>query len=530
MTFDKWQAPDRDSPQILSLDVDVDLGRQLQLLLQMDGRAGTRDEDVQMATGEALPRARRWHKIFERMGLLYPDGDGNTRITGLGRTLAEAKSQEETQMRRRLATLAIAVLRKYQLKNPADEDGDKYPDACDIHPYWAIWKAAVDLGGRVHWDELNRELMWVLTHEDLQPAIDRIRDARSDADYDARAGGSGRIKLRERAYQQGGAAGHDADDQTRDQITTPWFKRATLGGFLLEAPGAGGGGYWTVPADFQDLLAAEVRTPPPFYKAQSEQDWFRYYGAVPGADEREDLRSQAFGPATEAKVAEIVDAANRYGDRAIIALSGVPGTGKTLLARVAAERLAGDSSRVKEVQFHPSYSYEDFVVGIRANATGGFEPRLGAFAQWNKRAAGDGEHRYVLLIEEFTRANLNSVLGELFTYIEHRRRAFDLPVPAEGVDRLQVARNLVIIATLNPRDRSALELDDAMLRRLWLIPFPPDTGQLREMLRSSLVGGGDGPGEADLIAALVGLFDSCRGRADYETLMPFGHGMFAGVR
>ena len=48
-----------------------------------------------------------------------------------------------------------------------------------------------------------------------------------------------------------------------------------------------------------------------------------------------------------------------------IILYGPPGTGKTYVARKLAAALAGDPSRVRLVQFHPSYAYEDFVEGFR---------------------------------------------------------------------------------------------------------------------------------------------------------------------
>lgn len=227
-----------------------------------------------------------------------------------------------------------------------------------------------------------------------------------------------------------------------------------------------------------------------------------------------------YGPATERKIAEVMDACRDYGAISIIALSGVPGTGKSYIANIAAQRLASDPLMVREIQFHPSYSYEEFIEGYRATPQGGFAPELGVFLEWNELARGDPSKTYVLLIEELTRANLPSVLGELLTYVEHRQRPFFTMYTRRAV---KIATNLIILATYNPRDRSALELDDAIIRRLRIIPFLPDTGQLVEMLSGKGL-------SAAAIERLCQIFDTCKAEhKDYQTLMLFGHGMFAGI-
>lgn len=230
---------------------------------------------------------------------------------------------------------------------------------------------------------------------------------------------------------------------------------------------------------------------------------------------------QNYGAATEAKISEVISACARHGARSIIALSGVPGTGKSHVAGIAAQRIAADPLMVREIQFHPTFSYEEFIEGYRANSSGGFAIEKGLFLEWNDRALEDPNHKYVILIEEFTRANLPAVLGELMTYVEHRDRAFTTVYSRRPI---RVAANLVILATLNPRDRSALELDDALLRRLRLIPFPPDNQQLREMLNGRGLA-------ASVLGKLTGLFDECRGQfeGDFDALMPFGHGIFSEV-
>jgi hypothetical protein len=232
------------------------------------------------------------------------------------------------------------------------------------------------------------------------------------------------------------------------------------------------------------------------------------------------------GPATEARIAEVVAICARYGGTSIIALAGAPATGKSHVAIIAAQRHAGEPTRVKEIQFHQSFTYEEFIEGLRIDATGAVQPTPGVFLSWNEDAAADtvAGHTYVLLIEELTRANISAVIGELLTYIEHRDRDFETLFSRT---RVRVAQNLTILATFNPVDRSALSIDDALLRRLRIVDFLPDPGQLEEMLAE--------PGRnvpTHVVAKLKAIFELCRERhrSDYETLMPFGHGIFSEIQ
>jgi 5-methylcytosine-specific restriction endonuclease McrBC GTP-binding regulatory subunit McrB len=229
-----------------------------------------------------------------------------------------------------------------------------------------------------------------------------------------------------------------------------------------------------------------------------------------------------YGPATEQKINEVVDACERSGERSIIALAGVPGTGKSFIAYIAAQRFTDEPTLVREVQFHQSFSYEEFIEGMRIDNSGAVKVQPGVFLEWNDRASDDPDRRYVLLIEELTRANLSAVLGELMTYIEHRERQFLTVYSRRPV---RVANNLTVLATYNPTDRSAIEIDGALLRRLRIIDFPPSIEQLSEMLTKNSV-------SANVIAQLQKIFTECKEKfpKHYEHQMPFGHGIFADIQ
>src|SRR4051812_20920291 len=93
-----------------------------------------------------------------------------------------------------------------------------------------------------------------------------------------------------------------------------------------------------------------------------------------------------YGTATEGKITEVVAACKRHGGTSIIALAGVPGTGKSFIAAIVAQRVAKDPLLVRTLQFHPSFSYEEFIEGMRLDNKGGVEVKPGIFLEWNQLA------------------------------------------------------------------------------------------------------------------------------------------------
>jgi 5-methylcytosine-specific restriction protein B len=160
-------------------------------------------------------------------------------------------------------------------------------------------------------------------------------------------------------------------------------------------------------------------------------------------------------------------------------LHGASGTGKTYIAEQLADHLIGSGNGFKElVQFHPAYSYEDFIQGIRPQSQDGqlkYPLVPGRFLEFCKKA----QYRQglcVLIIDEINRANLAQVFGELMYLLEYRDKKIRL---AGSNELFSIPKNVRIIGTMNTADRSIALVDHALRRRFAFIEVRPNYEVLR---------------------------------------------------
>ncbi len=156
-----------------------------------------------------------------------------------------------------------------------------------------------------------------------------------------------------------------------------------------------------------------------------------------------------------------------------IILQGAPGVGKTFAAKRLAYSIMGqkDTSRVVMVQFHQSYSYEDFIQGYRPSREG-FELENGTFYKFCKEAEEDNERPYFFIIDEINRGNLSKIFGELMMLIEKDKRGEKIKLLYSN-EWFTVPQNVRIIGMMNTADRSLALMDYALRRRFAFFDFVP---------------------------------------------------------
>lgn len=156
-----------------------------------------------------------------------------------------------------------------------------------------------------------------------------------------------------------------------------------------------------------------------------------------------------------------------------IILQGAPGVGKTFTAKRLAWSVMSekDDSRIEFIQFHQSYSYEDFIMGYRPDGNS-FTLSEGVFYRFCKKARNDPEREYFFIIDEINRGNLSKIFGELLMLIENDYRKESVTLAYKD-ERFSVPENLYIIGMMNTADRSLAMIDYALRRRFSFFEMCP---------------------------------------------------------
>lgn len=218
-------------------------------------------------------------------------------------------------------------------------------------------------------------------------------------------------------------------------------------------------------------------------------------GTLVGPEAPEPYDADHFLSTTSLSVDDMMELREMLEDRCQIILYGPPGTGKTFVARELGKLLTGlakpPSERMEIVQFHPAYSYEDFIEGIRPESKAGadgrymidYPARPGVFQRFCQQAQSISGP-CVFIIDEINRGNIPRIFGELMLLLEYR--GLDVTLAYSG-RRFRIPENVYLIGTMNTADRSIALVDFALRRRFHFFRFSADPELLSRWLEANPV-------------------------------------------
>jgi len=460
-------------------------------------------------------------QAYRETGWISVD-DGKLRITPAGKQALLLLGQTPDFLKA-VPQFLVELLARFQLNNPARPPtrgaGGDLRTSSDIFPYWTIWKIMRECDDRITIEELQRFVFRIHRHEQIAESIRSIKAFRIDlaaektpAELDSLY--SPRLE---------GAKAEPKD----------WMARAGMqigkNPGLIEKPT--NSHTYEFNKYYLPLIDAVLANEPVFRDNLSAQTWMAYLGQSVDLDPSsgdegaeggaEDVKPLDVQIGADDVLALEVERLVASGSRSFL-LTGPPGTSKSWYARQLAARIVkGDSNRVRLVQFHASYGYEDFIEGFVPEVVEG--QQLPSFVRkWKVFAevcdlARDG-HLAVIIIDEFSRGDAGRIFGEALTYMEtdYRDQSFRL---ASGRDFV-VPANVIIIATMNPNDRSVSAVDVAMQRRFEVIRMLPNDTILEGLLQQNDMA-------PELIQRVLAFFTVC------QEVMPhggLGHAYFVGAK
>lgn len=186
-------------------------------------------------------------------------------------------------------------------------------------------------------------------------------------------------------------------------------------------------------------------------------------------------------------------------ERRQLVFYGPPGTGKTFLARRLADHVCQEPADLRLIQFHPSYSYEDFVEGYRPRTRDGvltYELVPGPLRELARQAQDQPGRPHVLLIDEINRGNMAKIFGELYFLLEYRDAPLRLQYSSH--EDFRFPPNLFVMGTMNTADRSIALLDAALRRRFAFVELSPNATPVKGLLKRWLDRQGHDP-ESDVL-------------------------------
>lgn len=265
-----WPSGARDTTEFpkVALHFDVTLREHLDAFCKMDGLGWTdydaqRDSSGLDASGSRL---RTYRKMYEKFGLIYKEND-TLKLSRLGQQIASLNTDLEVQkdiILNHLRVTAIDILSRYQLRNPSENYA--LPEDCDILPSIVIWKAMVELDGKLHPEEINRVILRVMRMNEIDAAVERIRQARTCCNNYASTS----------SQELDSILGEPVHVDQAPARIAPWFSFIGWGGLIIEQ-NVDSDGFRNLTEASVPMIKKILDAPPSFYSATDEEDWLQYY-------------------------------------------------------------------------------------------------------------------------------------------------------------------------------------------------------------------------------------------------------------
>lgn len=284
-----WPSGIRDTTEFpsVSLNFAVSFRKHLEAFCKMDG-VGWNDYENQETTGKlnvAPQRYRSFRKLYEKLGLLYKDGN-NIRLSRLGILLTQLESNlcaYKDSVLEEITAVAVDILSRYQLRNPVDEPN--LDPSCNVLPCLCIWQAMMELDSKINYEEMNRVVLRVMRMEDLDEAIEKIRKARS---------AYGNYQDTDEAVLNDVLGIQVHTNQPSARIA-PWFSFAGWGGLIIDQ-NPDNEGYRHITESAMPFIKKILDNPPSYFETADADEWKEYYIGTAKATETTNLTEYAIVP------------------------------------------------------------------------------------------------------------------------------------------------------------------------------------------------------------------------------------------